>query len=1223
MKKAEAAITITAASQEWTYDGAAHQNTTVKVTEGDLFEGDELSATATGNVTNVEDTADGNNPIAAGYKIMHGTEDVTANYAITTEAGTLTIAQRQITVKAKDGSKVYDSTPLKAEDTGYEITGGSLVDGDTEEVTLSGEQTLVGSSPATVVSVIIKKGDNDVTKNYKIETADGTLTVTDGTDDQPVDDNLVVKKTVDNKKYKLGETVTFTVSATNIYAEARDIKLIEIDGVTLETSEFKGVKPGETVNTTASYVIKEADILKGSFKNTVTAKIGKLTKHASATAKTEDKKGHLTVEKVTTSETPEKGYPLGATIEYKITVKNDGNLTITDITVTDELTGDEWKLDSLAPGKSKDYTAKYTVTEADVMAGQVVNVATAKGKSPDPDEPDVPVTPGKDPEPTEDKKGHLTVEKITTSETPEKGYPLGATIEYKITVKNDGNLTITDITVTDELTGDEWTLDSLKPGESKDYTASYTVTEADVLAGEVLNVATAKGTSPDPDEPDVPVDPGKDPEPTEEKKGHLTVEKVTTSETPEKGYALGETIEYKITVKNDGNLTITDITVTDELTGDEWKLASLEPGESKDYVARHTVTEADVKAGQVVNVATAKGKSPDPEDPKVPVDPGKDPEPTTGKKSHMTVTKVTTSETPKGGYPAGSTIEYKITVTNDGDFTINDITVTDDLTGDKWTVDSLEPGESKGFNADYTVTEADVAAGEVVNVATASGTSTDPDSPDVPVEPGIDPEPTAEGKGHLTVNKITTSKAPEGGYPVGATIEYKITVMNDGNYTITDITVTDELTGDEWAVASLAPGESKDFTAYYTVTEADAMAGEVVNVATAKGTSPDPDEPEVPVDPGTDPEPIAKPKGHLTVNKVTTSETPKGGYSAGDTIEYKITAINDGDLTIKDITVTDELTGDEWTVKSLAPGKSKDFTAKYTVTEADVAAGEVVNVATAKGTSPDPDQPDVPVEDGIDPEPTAEGKGHLTVKKAATSKAPEGGYPVGAEIEYKITVINDGDYTITDITVTDKLTGDEWTLKSLAPGESKDFTAEYTVTEADAEAGEVVNVATARGTSPDPENPDVPAEDGTDTEPVAPVKPEPATYEIRYKLNGGTYEGSEADIVERYPAGTVISIHEAPEREGYTFDYWKGSAYQPGDQYTVTGDHVFTAQWKKVEAEDDDDDDDGSHKTTKKHSSGSSPRTGDDSNTALWLVILLLAAAGATGTVIYRKKNHK
>jgi uncharacterized repeat protein (TIGR01451 family) len=42
---------------------------------------------------------------------------------------------------------------------------------------------------------------------------------------------------------------------------------------------------------------------------------------------------------------------------------------------------------------------------------------------------------------------------------------------------------------------------------------------------------------------------------------------VTTS-TPANGagYILGEEITYKITVTNDGNLTITDITLTDELT---------------------------------------------------------------------------------------------------------------------------------------------------------------------------------------------------------------------------------------------------------------------------------------------------------------------------------------------------------------------------------------------------------------------------------------------------------------------------------------------------------------------------------------------------------------------------------------------------------------------------------------------------------------------------------
>ena len=228
--------------------------------------------------------------------------------------------------------------------------------------------------------------------------------------------------------------------------------------------------------------------------------------------------------KETTSETPEGGYKLGETVTYKITVVNDGNLTITDITATDERTGDEWKIDSLAPGESKEYTASTTVTEGDILSGHIINDATAKGKSPDPDEPDVPVTPGKTDDDPEDPNGHLTVNKETTS-TPkdEKGYAEGEVITYKITAVNDGNLTITNINVIDDLTGDKWPVESLAPGATKEFETSYTVTAEDAAAGEVLNVATAEGKSPDPKNPDVPVTPGEDPEPTIETKVTLII----------------------------------------------------------------------------------------------------------------------------------------------------------------------------------------------------------------------------------------------------------------------------------------------------------------------------------------------------------------------------------------------------------------------------------------------------------------------------------------------------------------------------------------------------------------------------------------------------------------------------------------------------------------------------------------------------------------------------
>ncbi len=221
-------------------------------------------------------------------------------------------------------------------------------------------------------------------------------------------------------------------------------------------------------------------------------------------------------------------------------------------------------------------------------------------------------------------EGHLTINKETTS-TPANGktYALGEEITYKITVTNDGDLEITNITVTDALTGDEWTIASLEPGEYKEFeTNSYTVTEADILNGQVLNVATATGDGPDPDEP-VKVDPGEDPEPTEDKNGHLTIKKETTSKPANnKTYALGEEIAYKITVTNDGNLTITDITVTDELTGDTWTIASLAPNGSKVFKTSYKVTATDVQRGYVENVATAKGTSPDPDEPDVPVTPG-------------------------------------------------------------------------------------------------------------------------------------------------------------------------------------------------------------------------------------------------------------------------------------------------------------------------------------------------------------------------------------------------------------------------------------------------------------------------------------------------------------------------------------------------------------------------------------------------------------------------
>ena len=221
--------------------------------------------------------------------------------------------------------------------------------------------------------------------------------------------------------------------------------------------------------------------------------------------------------KETTSK-PKNGetYALGEEIKYTITVTNTGNLTATEIKVTDSLSKDEGKvigtIASLAPGKSETFDFTYTVTEDDILNGKVLNVATAKGNTPDGNKPE---GEGEKEDKTEDPNPSFTVVK-TLTHLPDKGYfTLGETAEFKITVENTGNLTLTDLTVTEQLSGAKYAesnaytvngadaiIAELKPGEQVVIKASYTITEDDLGNKDLKNVVTGKGKGPDGNNPD-------------------------------------------------------------------------------------------------------------------------------------------------------------------------------------------------------------------------------------------------------------------------------------------------------------------------------------------------------------------------------------------------------------------------------------------------------------------------------------------------------------------------------------------------------------------------------------------------------------------------------------------------------------------------------------------------------------------------------------------------
>lgn len=328
--------------------------------------------------------------------------------------------------------------------------------------------------------------------------------------------------------------------------------------MTGEIPTYGTLPVNEKKSFTVEYIVKEADLLKESINNKVTAEAdeieytyyeGKTEKtgkakpkgEAEVTDRTDDAKASTISTKTTTSKPKnEKGYELGETITYEIKVTNDGNLTLTGVEVVDNLEGAEIKAGSgydvvngkaviaeLKPGESVTVKVEYVVTEADILAGKVVNDATVTGKGPGTDpEPNEPSTD----DPTDEPKATLEIVKAVEGD-PKNGtsYALGEKITYTLTVKvgADNNVTVKDIRVTDtlltkanvdsgavEIAGgytlnknNEIELPDMAPGaDDVVITYTYKVQESDLGSGSygtVHNAATVKGATPDPD-PDNP-----------------------------------------------------------------------------------------------------------------------------------------------------------------------------------------------------------------------------------------------------------------------------------------------------------------------------------------------------------------------------------------------------------------------------------------------------------------------------------------------------------------------------------------------------------------------------------------------------------------------------------------------------------------------------------------------------------------------------------------------
>lgn len=77
-----------------------------------------------------------------------------------------------------------------------------------------------------------------------------------------------------------------------------------------------------------------------------------------------------------------------------------------------------------------------------------------------------------------------------------------------------------------------------------------------------------------------------------------------------------------------------------------------------------------------------------------------------------------------------------------------------------------------------------------------------------------------------------------------------------------------------------------------------------------------------------------------------------------------------------------------------------------------------------------------------------------------------------------------------------------------------------------------------------------------------------SVYRLQYNLNEGVGDATADYSDANYRQNESVTLAAAPTREGYEFAGWlslKGKLYKAGSELVLTGDEVFTAQWKKDE----------------------------------------------------------
>jgi uncharacterized repeat protein (TIGR01451 family) len=365
-------------------------------------------------------------------------------------------------------------------------------------------------------------------------------------------------------------------------------------------------------------------------------------------------------------------------------------------------------------------------------------------------------------------------------------------------------------------------------------------------------------------------------------------------------------------------------------------------------------------------------------------------------------------------------IPYAGVVTNCGNETLANVTVTDAPSGQVFNIGTLAPGESAPYSSSYTG-----VLGENTDIVTATGTGqisgqtvtdTATDTCTVTCVPCID------------VTKDCDNS-------ICADIPFSGTVTNCGPDTLNNVTVTDSPSGQVFNIGTLAPGASAPFSGNYAATPNVPSTDTV----TATGVG------------AVSQETVTDTASATCTNQcnscVSITKDCVNPAACVTSIPFSGTVTNCGQDTLNNVVVTDAPSGQTFNLGSLAPGASAPFSSSYTGT-----LGSNTDVATVNAVGAVSGQA---VTDSDDATCTVSCTSCIDVTKQCTDAVD-----CNSDIPFSGTVTNCGQDTLNNVTVVDDKAGTVLGPTTLAPGASAQFSGTYTGTLGQA----TTNVVTASGT---------------------------------------------------------------------------------------------------------------------------------------------------------------